>query len=111
VKSPFGYLYKSNYPYPKQWQVDQDYADKLSPEEKEWLNQFNMEYYAGRIPPGKKLHKKKHIKDLYNKNNANYRDLMSRGSRANTPPPDRPVYGPFGPDEPTLPVPQPPKKK
>jgi hypothetical protein len=59
--------------------MDQDYVDKLSPEEKQWLSNFNEEWLSANFNhKGKKLHKTKAKKrEIYNRNNARNRDLMS----------------------------------
>lgn len=42
------------------WAIDQDYWAQLSDEEKEWLRQFNAEYYRGQFPKMRRsLHPKK----------------------------------------------------
>jgi hypothetical protein len=59
--------------------MDQDYIDKLSPKEKEWLSSFNEEWLSANFNhKGKKLHKSKAKKrEIYNRNNARNRDLTS----------------------------------
>lgn len=59
--------------------LDQDYIDKLSPKEKEWLSNFNEEYLSGNFKhPGKKLHKTtKERRECYTRNNARNRDLYT----------------------------------
>lgn len=39
-------LYPKNYPKPIQWKIDQDYASKLSFDEREYLAKFNDAYYG-----------------------------------------------------------------
>lgn len=58
---------------------DQDYIDKLSDKEKQWLSNFNEEYISSNFNhPGRKLHKsKKSKRDCYNRNNARNRDIYS----------------------------------
>lgn len=36
---------KPKYGRSRSWAVNSDYADKLNPEDKKWLDQFNDEYY------------------------------------------------------------------
>ena len=75
--------------------MDYDYLDKLSPEEKDWLNRFTEEYVHNNFShPGKRIHPKKTRKaivkktgeprkiDIYKKesgdrNNARNRDSYS----------------------------------
>ncbi len=60
--------------------MDQDYIDKLSPDEKQWLSNFNDEWLTGNFKhkDGKVLHKSwKHEKEIYDRNNARNRDLVS----------------------------------
>jgi hypothetical protein len=86
-KTPKGYLRGANYPKAKQWQVDQDYVDKLSPEEQEWLARFNKEYYAGRVKKGDPdAHHKtdKQRQDCYSRQNSVNRDILNRGLRQDT---------------------------
>lgn len=40
-------LYARNFPRDRRWAIDQDYADKLTPDEKAWLAEFNDRYYGG----------------------------------------------------------------
>lgn len=61
---------------------DQDYIDKLSPKELDWLNKFNREYISGtlnREKPKKNLHNnRKLIKDCDDRNNSRNRDVLTR---------------------------------
>lgn len=59
--------------------IDFDYLDKLSPEEKDWLNRFMEEYNGTNFAhPGELLHKdKEEQRKLYGKNNASRRDLVN----------------------------------
>lgn len=59
--------------------IDFDYVDKLTEDEKEWLNNFNEEYLGGNFQhSGKQLHKTKAAKrDCYNRNNARNRCAYS----------------------------------
>lgn len=62
------------------WELmDQDYIDKLTEKEKEWLSNFNEEYISGNFShKGKKFHKtKKSKRECYNRNNARNRDLYT----------------------------------
>jgi hypothetical protein len=60
--------------------IDYDYVEKLSDEEKDWLNRFTEEYVGANLNhKGKRLHKtKKLVKDCYDRNNARNRDILSR---------------------------------
>lgn len=40
-------LYPRNFAKDRRWAIDQDYLDKLSPDEREWLASFNDAYYGG----------------------------------------------------------------
>jgi hypothetical protein len=62
------------------WELmDQDYINKLSEKEKEWLSNFNEEYISGNFShKGKKFHKtKKARRECYSRNNARNRDLYT----------------------------------
>lgn len=37
----------TNFPRPVRWKIDQDYANQLSPADREWLAHFNDAYYGG----------------------------------------------------------------
>ncbi len=39
-------LYPKNYPKPIRWKIDQEYASKLSTEDRAWLARFNDAYYG-----------------------------------------------------------------
>lgn len=60
--------------------IDQDYVDKLSESDKDWLNRFNEEYVNANFKhSGKKLHKSDTLKrDCYNRNNHRNRDILTR---------------------------------
>lgn len=69
-------LETKSFPKNKQWMVDQDYFEKLSPEEKEFIGRFNQEYYRNRFESSEKdLHKNK--KECYTNENVRNRDLYS----------------------------------
>lgn len=57
-----------------------DYLDKLSEEEKDWLNRFNEEYVNANFKHGGKvLHKTKAQKrEIYAKNNSRNRCILNR---------------------------------
>lgn len=59
----------------RQEHLDQDYIDQLSEKEKEFLSNFNEEFYGGNFyHRGKKLHKsKKSKRACYSRNNAQNR--------------------------------------
>lgn len=60
--------------------IDYDYVDKLSKEDKEFLNSFTEEYVNANLKhKGKKLHKTKKLKkDRYDANNARNRCIMTK---------------------------------
>lgn len=72
-------LEKKSFPKHKEWMVDQDYFDKLSPEEKEFMGRFNQEYYRNRFESSEKdLHNSPELKKkCYSAENARNRDLYS----------------------------------
>ena len=57
-----------------------DYIDKLSEEEKKWLNDFNTEWLGANLNESKKLmHNTKALrKDCFDRNNARNRDIYGR---------------------------------
>ena len=62
--------------------IDYDYIDKLSEDEKEWLNKFTEEYVNASLDT-KNLQNNFHNteqlkKDCYSRNNARYRDILTR---------------------------------
>lgn len=64
--------------------IDFDYLDKLSPDELRWLSTFVEEYAGARLNhPYKKLHKKKHHKEIYDANNARARDIYAKFKKIN----------------------------
>lgn len=66
--------------------LDQDYLDKLTPKELQWLNQFNKEYISASLNkenPRKNLHKNKKLrKDCYDRNNSRNRDILTKAKAA-----------------------------
>jgi hypothetical protein len=69
-----------SFPKHKQWAIDQDYLDKLTPEEKEWMGKFNQEFYRNRVTKGSKtdLHNTTALRrDCYARENAANRDLYA----------------------------------
>lgn len=64
---------------PVRWQLDQDYIEKLSPEDQDYLAKFLDEYYNGRFAKGEPVHQTEDLRrSCYrNKNNAN-RDAYGR---------------------------------
>jgi len=61
-------------------ELDYDYLDKLTDEEKDWLARFTEEYtHANFNHPGKKIHKtKQQRREIYSRNNARNRDILTR---------------------------------
>ena len=61
---------------------DQDYIDKLSPKEKDWLNKFNKEYIGDDLDREnlkKNLHRTKKLKkSCDDMNNSRNRDVLTR---------------------------------
>ena len=63
--------------------IDYDYIDKLSDEEKEWLNKFTEEYINANVKKKDALHKtKKQRKDCYDRNNARNRCILTKAKAA-----------------------------
>ena len=62
---------------------DQDYINKLSPDEKDWLNRFNEEYINANFKhKGRRLHRTKKLKrDCENRNNMRNRDIYGLAKR------------------------------
>ena len=61
--------------------VDQDYIDKLSPKEKEWLNKFMGEYVGASFSKNNEDNIQKsaaHKKESYDRNNARNRCVLTR---------------------------------
>ncbi len=46
---PIHGLFKRNFVKTVRWAVDQDYVNKLTPEEQEWLSKFNDHYYGAKF--------------------------------------------------------------
>lgn len=57
-----------------------DYLDKLSEDEKKWVEQFYMEYYQADFNYDSTIHPKKLHKDCYSRNNASKRQVHSLGN-------------------------------
>lgn len=77
TNNQFGLEVKS-FPKHKQWKVDQDYIQTLSEEDRQWLGQFNQEYYRNRFTKENNLHNTKELKRAcYSNENASNRDLYS----------------------------------
>ena len=69
-----------HYSHSNQWKVDQDYWDKLSPEERNFLKTFNKEWTEGSFKTSRPLHKtKKQRRECYDNNNRSKRDIMNKG--------------------------------
>lgn len=66
--------------------IDYDYINKLSPEEKQWLNNFTEEYTnANFTHKGKKILKtKKDKKESFDRNNSRNRCVYTRGKASST---------------------------
>lgn len=64
----------------RQEYLDQDYIDRLSPQDKDWLNRFNEEWLGANFKhPGDTIHKTDAArKEIYNRNNARNRDLLGQ---------------------------------
>jgi hypothetical protein len=65
--------------------ADQDYADKLTPEERErWVNQFNAEFYNAAFVEEEPLHRdgSEERRELYRDKDVRNRDLFNRGLRS-----------------------------
>jgi hypothetical protein len=64
---------------------DMDYWQKLTPEERAWLDKFAHEYYSMQLH-AKPLHKTKaNKKKLYDNDNARRRDLWNNSDRSSVP--------------------------
>lgn len=61
--------------------VDFDYVDKLSSEEKQWLDQFSREYYQNDFSAPEFHVDKESKRELYRTNNERARDIWNTGVR------------------------------
>ena len=69
-------LYPTSFPNSVRWKVETDYAQKLSPAEKEWLAKFNDEFAGASFGP-EPLHDSVDAKrELYRHKNAANKDAM-----------------------------------
>ena len=77
-KKPFAALDISRNPRSRWEYMDQDYIDKLSPEDKDWLNKFQEEWLHACFKKEDNLHTTDEQKrEIYNRNNARNRDVLS----------------------------------
>lgn len=60
--------------------MDQDYVNKLDDKDKEWLSNFNEEYYGNKLSNKTKRSKSKR-KAIYDQTNARNRDIYNIGIR------------------------------
>lgn len=60
--------------------MDMDYIKDLSDEEKQWLSDFNSEYYGNTVNQDwrKNLHMKGHKKAIFDQTNARNRDIYNK---------------------------------
>jgi hypothetical protein len=67
------------FPKPVRWATEIDYADALSPEEAEWLAQFNDEYHGGFYAKARQpLHtREEDRRESYTRKNKANQDLLS----------------------------------
>lgn len=65
--------------------VDHDYLDRLTPEEKAWLEQFDDEYYGASFK-GAVLHPEDARRELYKTKNQRNQDIYGRGLRTSSMP-------------------------
>lgn len=72
-------LKKELYSKIKQQYFDLDYIATLSPEEKQWLNDFLVEYYGANLNESKeRMHSTDALrKDVFDRNNARNRDIYN----------------------------------
>jgi len=65
--------------------MDVDYVNKLNDEEKQWLSQFNNEYFGNTLNKDwrKNLHMKDSKKAIYDQTNARNRDMYNKRYRMN----------------------------
>lgn len=65
--------------------MDQDYIGKLGDKDKEWLSQFNNEYYGNTLNKDwrKNLHLKDNKKAIFDQTNARNRDMYNKRYKYN----------------------------
>lgn len=67
--------------------IDYDYVDKLTEDEKQWLNKFTEEYINASLDSvdlEKNFHNTEDLKkDCYRRNNARNRDILTRAKASN----------------------------
>lgn len=69
-------------PASERWRRDPDYLDKLSPEDREWAEQFLDEYYGGKFTD-EPLHKKKaKRREIYKTRHAAATDIVTASDNA-----------------------------
>lgn len=74
------------------YMIDQDYVNDLSPEDKQWLSDFNETYYGNKFPKKNKSGRKTNMfdkagiprKEIYDQYNARCRDIHATGYRLNS---------------------------
>lgn len=81
-KKPQYGLRKTSFARPVQDYVDMDYIEKLSPEEKAWLNNFNQGYYGGKAELLYPDNTEKR-REIWRENNSRNRDLYALASASN----------------------------
>lgn len=57
--------------------IDYDYLDKLSPEEKDWLNQFTKEYHIASFNKDESKRLIKDTREIYRNNNSRNKCMLS----------------------------------
>lgn len=67
-------LFARNFPKTVQWRVDQDYLERLSPQELEWLARFNDEFYGAKFSDQSEWDRAER-RQAYRAKNAANRDL------------------------------------
>ncbi len=73
-------LDKYTFPKNKQWQIDQDYTDKLDEKTAEWLAKFNNEFVGAKVIKGDPaaLHNTQELRrDCYRRSNVARRDMYA----------------------------------